>query len=288
MSDIKWIKITTDIFNDEKIRFIESLPDGDAILVIWFKLLVLAGRSNADGYIMLTEKIPYSTTMLTDYLRGKDSVIKTAVETFERLEMIQFDDDRIRISNWKHHQNVGGLDKIRIQNRERKQRQREREREQKQQDVTEMSRDVTHNVTQQNKIKDKDKEKDKVLKRDSRKLFDSPIDYDALIDFFNGLENLPNIRKLTDKRKKHIMSRLKDMTVEELKEVWSIANESEFLTGNNDRRWKADIDWLINENNIVKVLEGKFSRRAKEKGDIPEDIEVDWLDDYIKRLKERT
>ena len=46
MADIKWIKITTDIFDDEKILLIESLPEADSIIVIWFKLLCLAGKMN--------------------------------------------------------------------------------------------------------------------------------------------------------------------------------------------------------------------------------------------------
>lgn len=46
MSEIKWIKITTDVFDDEKICLIDALPDHDAILVIWFKILVLAGKLN--------------------------------------------------------------------------------------------------------------------------------------------------------------------------------------------------------------------------------------------------
>ena len=46
MADIKWIKITTDIFNDEKILLIEQMPEADTLLVIWFKLLCMAGRQN--------------------------------------------------------------------------------------------------------------------------------------------------------------------------------------------------------------------------------------------------
>ena len=42
--EIRWIKITTDIFDDEKIKLIDSFPDRDAIIVIWFKLLTLAGK----------------------------------------------------------------------------------------------------------------------------------------------------------------------------------------------------------------------------------------------------
>ena len=33
MAEIKWIKITTSIFDDEAIKVIEQMPEGDAILV---------------------------------------------------------------------------------------------------------------------------------------------------------------------------------------------------------------------------------------------------------------
>ena len=49
MADVKWIKITTDIFDDEKILLIESLPDAYSIIVVWFKLLCLAGKQNNSG-----------------------------------------------------------------------------------------------------------------------------------------------------------------------------------------------------------------------------------------------
>ena len=57
------------MFEDEKIDFIESLPESDAILVIWIKLLTLAGKCNAGGFIFLTEKIPYTTEMLAHKFR---------------------------------------------------------------------------------------------------------------------------------------------------------------------------------------------------------------------------
>ena len=37
MADIKWIKITTDIFDDEKIKIIDTMPARDEILVVWFE-----------------------------------------------------------------------------------------------------------------------------------------------------------------------------------------------------------------------------------------------------------
>lgn len=46
MADIKWLKITNAMFEDEKIEYIESLPDGDALIAIWVKTLCLASKCN--------------------------------------------------------------------------------------------------------------------------------------------------------------------------------------------------------------------------------------------------
>lgn len=114
MADIKWIKITTDMFDDEKIDFISSLPEGDSLIVVWIRLLTMAGKNNAGGYIFLTEKIPFTDDMLAHKLRKPLNVIKLALETFERLEMISFDEaGKIMITNWCKHQNIDGMDKVR-------------------------------------------------------------------------------------------------------------------------------------------------------------------------------
>jgi predicted phage replisome organizer len=59
MADVKWIKIATEVFDNRKIKQIERMPEGDAIIVVWFKLLCLAGTSNKNGMIFLTDEIPY-------------------------------------------------------------------------------------------------------------------------------------------------------------------------------------------------------------------------------------
>jgi predicted phage replisome organizer len=60
MAEVKWIKIATDIFDNQKIKIIESMPEGDAIIVIWFKILMLAGNVNDGGSVYFTKDIPYT------------------------------------------------------------------------------------------------------------------------------------------------------------------------------------------------------------------------------------
>lgn len=111
MSEIKWIKITTGMFQDEKIDYIESLPEADAILIIWIKLLTLAGKCNSNGFIFLTENIPYTYEMLAHKFRRPINVVKLALQTFNNLEMIVLDGDFIKIANWEKHQNIEGMEK---------------------------------------------------------------------------------------------------------------------------------------------------------------------------------
>ena len=127
MSEVKWIKITTDIFNDEKMLLIESMPDSDSIIVIWFKLLALAGLKNDGGIIRLNEKMAYTDEMLATIFRRKQTVIELALNTFRKYGMVDIVDNAILINNWEKHQNVDGLDKIKLQNKERQKRYREKQ-----------------------------------------------------------------------------------------------------------------------------------------------------------------
>lgn len=49
MAEVKWIKIVTDVFDDEKIKLIEGMPEADAIIVIWFKVLCWSKLKNKQG-----------------------------------------------------------------------------------------------------------------------------------------------------------------------------------------------------------------------------------------------
>ncbi len=127
-SDVKWIKLAVDMFEDEKIDFISSLPDADSILVVWVRILTMAGKCNAGGFIMLTENIPYTDDMLAHKFHKPINLVRLALQTFVRLGMIVEDDGKIGLVNWEKHQNADGLEKIREQTRIRGSNFRERQR----------------------------------------------------------------------------------------------------------------------------------------------------------------
>ena len=110
MADVKWIKITTDIFDDEKILLIESLPEADSIIVIWFKLLCLAGKQNNSGVFMMNDKLAYTDEMLATIFRRNINTVRLALNTFEQFGMIERIDSVITIPNWEKHQSLDKLE----------------------------------------------------------------------------------------------------------------------------------------------------------------------------------
>ena len=128
MSDVKWIKIVTDIFDDEKILLIESMPERDAIIVIWFKLLCFAGKQNNGGVFMLNDRIAYTDEMLSTIFRRPLNTIRLALNTFEQFGMIEIVNDTITIPNWEKHQDLDRIQKGRENARKRVAAFRERQR----------------------------------------------------------------------------------------------------------------------------------------------------------------
>lgn len=119
MADVKWIKICTDIFDDEKIVLIESMPEADSIIVIWFKLLCMAGKQNNSGVFMLNDKIAYTDEMLATVFRRPLNTVRLALKTFEAYGMIEIVDNVVTIPNWEKHQSLDALEKAREKNRKK-------------------------------------------------------------------------------------------------------------------------------------------------------------------------
>ena len=161
MVDVKWIKLTTNIFENRKIRQIECLPDGDSIIVVWVKLLCLAGNINDGGCVYLTKEIPYTDQMLATQFGRPLATVQLALRTFTQFGMIEIVDDILCVSNWEKYQNVEGMERIREQTRKRVAKYRENQKQ--------ISCNVTVtqcNATDKNK-KRKEEELDKDILDDS-------------------------------------------------------------------------------------------------------------------------
>lgn len=164
MAEVKWIKLTTDMFDNRKIKHLRRLPDGNNIVLIWVMLLTMAGRCNASGMIFLTENIAYTPKMLADELDFEENTVRLALEALEQFNMIVTDGDFFTIAGWEEYQNTDRLSEIREYNRLAKQKSRA-----KQKALQAPSDDVNDKSMTSQRCHETDKEEDKEKEREEDK-----------------------------------------------------------------------------------------------------------------------
>ena len=297
MAEVKWIKIVTDIFDDEKILLIESMPESDGIIVIWFKLLCLAGKQNNNGVFLINERIPYTTKMLATIFRRKKATVELALKVFEDFGMIKIINNTITIPNWGKHQNFSKIEKNKeyMQDYMKEYRAKQKLLAEQNSDSdskvnSKVNSKVVVNALDKNR-EDKNREDknsieeskmsltsdemsletDKISSNDSLAVA-SPTKTENKKEVFNNFlniyneecTNLPKCLKITEKRKVAINKCLKEKIDEEVfKEICIKANQSNFLIGENDRNWKADFDFVTRSDKAMQILEGKYENRQK-------------------------
>lgn len=282
-SDVKWIKITTDIFDDEKVLMIESMPSSDGIIVIWFKLLVLAGKQNNGGVFIMNNRIAYTDEMLASIFRRDVNLVRLALRTFEQFGMIEIVDNVITIPNWNKHQTLDAYEK-------KKERDRiyQAERRAAQRALIEKSSDASTDVSHDNQttsssdvaVSERDKEIEKEIDNSSSSLRSEElvapgaaatpqqeenehIPYAKVRKLYNDLcPKMARCTVMSDARKRAIKARFtRGYELEDFERLFTLAGQSTFLNGGNMRNFVANFDWLIKDANIAKVLDGNYADR---------------------------
>ena len=160
MADVKWIKLATNIFDNRKVRQIETLPDGNAVIVVWLKLLCLAGSINDSGMVYFTKEIPYTEQMMAAQFNMPLSTVQLAIRTFEQFGMVEIEDDILHIANWEKYQSTDRLNELREYNRLAQQKSRAKRKALQAVNDKSMTSQRCHD-TDIEEDKDIDKEKDK-------------------------------------------------------------------------------------------------------------------------------
>jgi predicted phage replisome organizer len=253
--NVQWIRLKVGMFDGNSFKKIKRAKIGgvafrDKLTAVWFELLDLAGKSNANGYLVDNNEIPYRTFEdIAIMLDREEKEIELCMQFFINEKMVEIVDDIFCLTNFMQYQNQEGLDKIREQKRLRQARWRERKAQGLVGYVDEKASTTPST--------------DGLLSNSlSNSLSDSKSNIsDEVISKYNTIcTNLSKVLKKTPKREKAIKSFLKEMTVEEFENACKMANETDFLVGKNEKGWRADFDFIIKQDNAIKILEGKYSK----------------------------
>lgn len=147
MSEVKWIKINTDIFDDEKFKMIDAMPEADAIQLMWFKLLVFAGKSNNNGLFFFNDRVAYNDEMLSAIFNRPIATVRLAMQTFLDFGMIEEIEGVYTIPNWNKHQSISdAYEKKKERDREYKKKQRSEQKQAIEEKSSDMSSDMSSDV----------------------------------------------------------------------------------------------------------------------------------------------
>lgn len=267
-SAVKWIKICSDIFDDEKIMLIENLPSADSIIVIWFKLLCLAGKNNNSGVFILNDKIAYTDEMLATVFRRDINTVRLALKTFENYGMIEIVSGVYTIPNWGKYQN---LDKI--EQKSQYMRNYMQEYRKKQKDKIECKTNSKTNVSSaevynkeldnkelDNKEKEIEEENDLIVSKDTIR----QTDVQRIIDEWNTLEEfgITPVKRMTPKREQAVKARIRQNHMDDILEAIENIRHSSFLQGQNKNGWMVTFDWFLKPGNFAKVFEGQYADKS--------------------------
>lgn len=281
MADVKWIKITTDMFDNRKIKHLRRLPDGNNIVLIWVMLLTMAGRCNSGGMIFLTENIPYTPKMLADELDFEENTVRLALEALERLGMVVMSNGCFTIAGWSEHQNIDGMDKIRESKRLAQARWRA-----KQKALPPAVDSTVDSTVDGERISVDDAEEDIEEEREEEKERDK-IDYKGIVAAFNSIcVSFPSVKVLSDARKKAIKARMNTYSLDDFKTLFEKAEASSFLKGKNNSNWSATFDWLIKDSNMAKVLDGNYDDKPVTYRQTGKNTKAEELNDFYNMAAE--
>jgi len=129
MVQVQWLKVYTDIFDNEKMKKLLRNRDGDTYFRVWIQLLTLAAKSNQHGAILLGENIPMSKEDLAKVMHKTLNKLEKIIQDLYKLDMIIVEKDTICIKNWDMYQSADELEKLRESNRRRQQKYRDKQKD---------------------------------------------------------------------------------------------------------------------------------------------------------------
>lgn len=298
MAKISWIKLSVNIFDDEKIKLIRKMPEGNSIILIWIQLLCMAGKTNDNGAVYMGQNMYYTDEMLATICDQPLTTIRLALETFRRFEMIEYSEEGlITIENWEKHQNTEGMERVKTGNAGRQRLYYWRKKllsvgidpyqEGFTEDVEVMkkmyeNKNLTLGLTLPHRPEididiDIDKEIDKNISSDDVEVEKEQSKSNwknQIIDEWNKLDgNIPKIQSLnpgTD-RYKMIKARISEYSLDDVLKAIKTIDNSRFLKGYVGT-WNATFDWFVKPSNFVKVLEGTYDDKTKQEPEKEESI----------------
>lgn len=253
-----WLQLKEDFFDEDAIDWLEEQPNGKEYSLFYLKLCLKSLRTNG----VLIRRVgnllvPYDHTKLGELTRTNPDTVLVAMELLLKIGLVQkLENGELyitQVENMIGSQSIGAFKK-------------QQQRISKSSLLIENTKDGQKEDICPPKI---DIEKDIDLDIEKRER----VDYQQIADMYNEIcISFPRCTTLSDNRKKSIKARLKTYSVDDFKNLFTLAEQSDFLKGKNERNWNANFDWLIKDSNFAKVLDGNYNNKTNQPKQPKQDV----------------
>ena len=86
-----WLKLPKDFFKRHDITFLFSLPNGHQIVLFYLELMTES--IDHDGELRFSPELPYTDEMLASITHTDIEIVKTSMETLEKLKLVKISED---------------------------------------------------------------------------------------------------------------------------------------------------------------------------------------------------
>ena len=246
-----WLKLYNDFFSSKRIKRLRSLAGGDTYTIIYLKMQPKALKD--DGYLYFDDVMDdFAEELALDIDENADDV-RVTIQYLSRVGLLESGENGKEYFLPYVQTCIGSETASTQRSRLSRARKKEQEALQCNTDATPMQQIETNCNTEI----EKEKELETEVEIEKNK-------YQLIADMYNNTcVSFPRLTKLSDSRKKAIGARLKKYSLEEIQRVFDLAEKSDFLKGNNSRNWNANFDWLMNDANMAKVLDGNYTNKPR-------------------------
>ena len=240
-----WLKLKADFFTSRAMKKLRRIAGGDTYTIIYLKLQLLSLKDEGLLFYEGIEPTFYEEMALA--LDEDAENVKVTLIFLENMGLIKQNNEHEFILTEVPYL-IGGESES-----------AERVRRHRQRKALQCNTPVTIGNTEIEKEIDIEIEKE--IEKEGEK--SKKVDYELIARMYNDTcVSFPRLTTLSDARKKAIKARLNKYSLEDLQRLFTLAESSDFLKGDNKRNWSANFDWLIKDSNIAKVLDGNYNNKA--------------------------
>lgn len=266
-----WLKLKEDFFDDKVIKYLRRLPEGPTLVIIYLKMQLKSLKT--EGFLRYDGILPTCEEELALVLDESPMLVSGAINALEKMGVVErWENDTLYMRAMQELIGSESASAARV----RKHRELQKKQEESSKALqcnTGMLQSNTSVTTCNTEIeierRDRDREKREEIEGEIRE--ENPDDkrpapplpyapYEQIKAMYNDIcVSYPRCTKMSEARKKAIRARFSSgYTLDDFKRLFEKTEASGFLKGANNRNWRATFDWLLQETNMVKVLDGNY------------------------------